>query len=381
MKKKKIVILSASIAVVLIVAIITSILLWPTGENPSSSGKKQQIVVIKKRPVKQDTDTEEQDKSEDVSDEFSNEDFLYDGSDVDASDPVYEVDIEPYTVLPSDKKIGYLMYHHHPGMWDEKFADVYGEEKSFTNYCRVSSIEQAKQVKAAGGMCWIYVTAPYASGSASLEFKYDYEGNLKSQMQAYKDAGVWDAIAGFETEEMTTGISHEQFKKFTKFLRDSYPEKRILACTSPWEIEGATVFGKVIEPMNYEAFAYVTDIGFDMYHTDDYAEHERLLRVMKERLGRKDVRIWFFPCTYKYWQSTSEDYMIKSLDIAYDLLMKEENPGGIYMYTWETYGTDYGLRDLLDPDGNFKYTRLANRIVAIGKEILASDYVYNKPLN
>ena len=134
--------------------------------------------------------------------------------------------------------------------------------------------------------------------------------------------------------------------------------------------------------MDYESFAYVTDIGFDMYWTTDYAKHEAMLNNMKQKLGRKDVRIWFFPCTYKYnnWPEANEDYLIKSLDIAYDLLMKEENPGGIYMYTWRTWDAP-GLDELLDPEGVWGYECLANRIVEIGKEILANDYVYDKPLN
>lgn len=400
MKKKKIVILSAAIAVLLIAVIIVASVLWPTGESTGSSGKKQQIVVIKKKPSSSQAETEDSSEpteddsfyedltgddsfGDDLTDEGSSNDASSDKTDDDTQSEntsSYEVDIEPYEISPVDKKIGYIMYHHHPGMWNARYADIYGEEKTFMNYFRVNTVEQAKQVKEWGGMAWLYVVEPYQRGSTSLEFTESYDANLKAKVQAYKDAGVWDIIAGFETEEITTRITHEQFKKFTKYLRDQWPEKRILACTSPYEIEGRTIGSFVIEPMDYESFAYVTDIGFDMYHTADYAEHEALLKDMKQKLGRKDVRIWFFPCTYKYWDSTSEDYMIKSLDIAYDLLMKEENPGGIYMYTWQTYGSP-GLDNLLDPNGEYKYTRLANRIIEIGKEILANDYVYDKPLN
>ena len=380
-KKQMVKILSLAMSVVL-VAVLSS-----CGGETETVTKKKKKVIIKKVPNSSQTSDTDSVSSDDNT--YSYDDNSSDveapsdePSDDSSSEYVspYEVELKGYKVSATDKKIGLAMYHNSVGDWDALFADTYGKESTFMNYYRVGTIEQAKQVKAANGMCWLYVTEPYKNRD-SLEFSPTYEENFKMRVQAFKDAGVWDVIAGFETEEITTRITHEQFKKFTKFLRDTCPEKRILACTSPYEIQGITLNGFIVEPMDYETFAYVTDIGFDMYHTADYSEHAALLKEMKEKLGRKDVRIWFFPCTYKYWSTTSEDYMIKSLDIAYDLLMKEENPGGIYMYTWRTWGGDYGLEDLLNPNGQQKYTRLAKRIMEIGKEILASDYVYNKSFN
>lgn len=381
------------LSVVLTFAFILSLSACGQEAGTETTTKEQEVIIKKETPSSQasDENISDDEATGEVYNEATGEAVYYSSNDLNAgasdsgkafpeTDSTYEVDLDGVEASPTDKKIGLAMYHNFIGNWDELFADTYGEESTFMNYYRVGSIEEAKQVKAANGMCWLYVVEPYDNRD-TLEFKENYVENFKMQIQAYKDAGVWDVIAGFETEEMTTRITHEQFIKFTKFLRDTCPDKRILSCTSPYEIQGATINGFIIEPMDYETFGYVTDIGFDMYHTVDYAEHKALLEEMKEKLGRKDVRIWFFPCTYKYESGTDEDYMIKSLDIAYDLLLKEENPGGIYMYTWETWGDDYGLKDLLDPEGKQQYTRLAERIVEIGKEILANPFVYDKPFN
>lgn len=378
------------LSVVLTFAFILSLSACGQEAGTETTTKEQEVIIKKETPSSQasDENISDDEATGEVYNEATGEAVYYSSNGLNAgasvsgseADATYEVDLDGVEASPTDKKIGLAMYHNFIGNWDELFADTYGEESTFMNYYRVGSIEEAKQVKAANGMCWLYVVEPYDNRD-TLEFKENYVENFKMQIQAYKDAGVWDVIAGFETEEMTTRITHEQFIKFTKFLRDTCPDKRILSCTSPYEIQGATINGFIIEPMDYETFGYVTDIGFDMYHTVDYAEHKALLEEMKEKLGRKDVRIWFFPCTYKYESGTDEDYMIKSLDIAYDLLLKEENPGGIYMYTWETWGDDYGLKDLLDPEGKQQYTRLAERIVEIGKEILANPFVYDKPFN
>ena len=277
--------------------------------------------------------------------------------------------VEEVAVSPVNNQVAMAMYHSAIGDWDAKLSTAYGNESEFVNYYRVGSMKEADAVKKANGMCWLYVHDPFSDATAT-EFEDGFEESFRKKVQNYKDAGLWDAVAGFETEEMTTRLTHEQFIKLTRFIKEVCPEKRILACTSPYEINGATINGKVIEPLDVEALAYVTDIGFDMYHTNEEQTHRDLLAKMKS-VARSDARIWFFPCTYQYDSNTNEQYMIDSLNLAYKLLNEQENPGGIYLYTWKTYGNHNGLEDLLDPNGNFKYSNLASRIIEIGKEILA----------
>ena len=51
-------------------------------------------------------------------------------------------------------------------------------------------------------MCWLYGSHPFKyPGTDSLEFNDNFEENFEEMIQAYKDAGVWDVIAGFETED------------------------------------------------------------------------------------------------------------------------------------------------------------------------------------
>lgn len=283
--------------------------------------------------------------------------------------------LEDTIVSETNNQVGMAMYHSAIGDWDASYSTTYGAEADFVNYYRVTSMSEAAAVKEANGMCWLYVHDPFADRTAT-EFDEGFEESFKQKVQNYKDAGLWDVIAGFETEEATTRLTQEQFIKMTKFIKEVCPEKRILACTSPYEINGKTLNGGtedeiVIEPLTAEALAYVTDIGYDEYPSNDENYHRELLAKMKA-VAPSDARIWFFPCTYNYYGAKTEEDMLASLNLTYKLLCEQENPGGLYLYTWETFSEGSEALDvLLDPNGDYNYSTLANRIVEIGKDILA----------
>ncbi|MBO5909550.1 MAG: hypothetical protein J6Q67_07355, partial [Clostridia bacterium] len=282
-------------------------------------------------------------------------------------------------VSENDIKVGMALYHSKIGDWDTKYATTYGSESSFINYYRVSSMREADAVKNANGMCWIWVNDGLFFDAETGEWLVSYEEEFKTMVQNYKDAGLWDVIAGFETEEATSRISQEQYIMLTKFISEICPEKRILACTSPWEITGyESEDGTIdIEPLTKEALQYVTDIGYDEYHRTDEEYHRELLAKMKA-VAPDDARIWFFPCTNRlstasHWY-TDEEHMLASLNVTYKLLLEQENPGGLYLYSWDTYieGAE-GLDQLLDPNGEYNFSELGNRIVEIGGEILTGE--------
>ena len=84
--------------------------------------------------------------------------------------------------------------------------------------------------------------------------------------EAYKVAGVWDQLAGYETEEICMAVTQEQYKKLTRFLRDNFPDKRIFSCLSMYEVRGDAPAGFTIAPMSYDTYGYITDIGYDWYN-------------------------------------------------------------------------------------------------------------------
>ena len=201
-----------------------------------------------------------------------------------------------------------------------------------------------------------------------------------------KEAGLWDVVAGFQYDEPMLCVTTEVFEEFSSFMATF--GKRQLAIFSYYEVvEGSNPrscdpeYGKEAHLITPESCKYLTDIGFDWYGSADINEHRTLLNEMKEKIGRSDVRIWFFPCTSKAYADQDEDYMVKHLNMCYDLLKEQENPGGLMLYTWTTYGTQTGLQELLDPNLGYNYKRLAARIVEIGKEINSNPYRYNKSKN
>lgn len=292
----------------------------------------------------------------------------------------YDVDFPESVNSPASKQIGLSIYHYYtPGQWDTLTNGKFGKESDFMNYYYFNNIATAKKVKEIGGVGWIYVRSPFENRE-TLTFKSTWLSDFEATIEAYKFAGLWDVVAGFHTEEICNQITGEQFRVLTKYLKDTCPEKRIFACLSVYEVQGYGPAGVQTAPMSYRDYGYVTDIGFDWYGVKSYDEHKNLLETMKSNIGRKDVRIWFYPCTYG--SNTSENYMIEHLNMCYKLLMEQENPGGLDLYTWQTWDSNSaGLDRLLDPDLTYNYERLAKRIVEIGKEIKANPYRYEKTYN
>ncbi len=362
--------------------------------NDSGTKKKKKVIVkkiIKKEPSSQgdtssgtngDTDAP---TTDDILPGFTFDDSeLENGEDYEEETSPYEVDLNPVTPSETNQKIGMSIYHYAVGEWTESLGDIYGKEETFLNYFRVSSINDLLKVKEMGGMGWALIGNPFPNRTTNT-FKEGWAESLDIRMNAYKAAGVWDAFAGFETEEICMGVTAEQFRILTKYLRDTYPDKRVFAVLSMYEVRGSAPAGFTIAPMSYESYGYVTDIGYDWYSHTDYNQFKEAVELMLTNMGRRNnVRVWFLPSTHVYQagnETGTQQFMIDSLNVLYKLLMELENPGGLYLYTWDTFGND-GLGRLIDPSvyGD-EFRPLAERIVEIGQEILNNPYRYTRPYN
>ena len=374
------------ISIVIIIAMVLSI---------AGCGDDSETKVITKKKVidryhEAESSSDESTSSEDSA-SGSGDDYIStpsggsDSSDDTSSDnsseslPLYEVDLDGKGYSDADARIGMGLYHYYLGDWNETFGDIYGEEMSFMN-TSFGDADSAALAKENNSVVWIGPGDAFDDRN-TLVFKDGFEEQLEMTVQAYKNAGLWDSVAGFHFDEPCLKYTGEQFKVLTKYLAETYPNKRIFPVVSVYEIRDNAPAGTFVGEMSYENYGYVTDIGFDWYGTADIDEHRTLLNEMKEKIGRSDVRIWFFPCTSKIYADQDEDYMIEHLNMCYELLKEQENPGGLMLYTWTTYGTMTGLQELLDPDLGYKYERLAARIVEIGKEINSNPYRYNKSKN
>lgn len=267
-------------------------------------------------------------------------------------------------------EVGLAIYHYRTGDWNA-LRPQDPPEASFLGHCRAGSVEEVSTLRAHGQIAWIYVSRPFEDRSQTA-FKAGWEEELNGRIDALKAAGLWDTVAGFEFEEMCMGLTAEQFMMVTGYIADRYPEKRRFAVLSYYEVvEGSAPSNFTITPMTYETYRYITDIGYDWYSNTDYDRHKELTDRMLRQTGRDDLRVWFFPCTYTTMKTVDESFMLAHLEMCYRLLREQPHPGGLYCYTWKTWSEDsIALDRVLDPAGDYRYERLAARLIAIGREIM-----------
>lgn len=410
----------AIVSIVLSIAIVVGIVLFvlaSCGDNGTTKKKKKRVVIVKKPETTQNDDNSSEEEDDPYNSDFEEEDEYdeYDEDDEedtdgedgeedndgedgeeeeeepeepeDPEDPEEEYPYEVYltgkgglaTANPLNEKIGMSFYHFYQGEWDASLAAAYDvTETEFMNYYRIGGINDLKALKEKNGLGWWLIHSPFADRETTV-MKDGWTESILTTAAAYKAAGVWDQLAGFETEEICMAVTQEQFKIMTRWLRDNFPDKRIFSCLSMYEVRGTAPTGFTIAPMSYDTYGYITDIGYDWYSHLNVQQYRDAVELMLENMGREDnVRVWFFPTNYKFG-NVDEQFCIDHLNIMYDMLLDEtlvKNPGGLYCYTWKSF-SDPGMEELIDPVRSYKWTRLGNEIVKIGKEILANPYRYD----
>ena len=295
--------------------------------------------------------------------------------------PVYDIELEMPTYNPLNEQMGMAIYHFNEGEWDTLLADKFGaKEEEFLTYYRCSDIEGLRNIRKKNGLAWWLISNPFPNRNTTV-FRDGWAENIRITAKAFKDAGVWDVLAGFETEEMCMAVTQEQFKTLTGWLRDNFPDKRIFSCLSMYEVRGTAPAGFTIAPMSYDTYGQVTDIGYDWYSHLDEKQYRDAVELMLKNMDRRlNVRVWFFPTSYMFSSAVDETFVTSHLNIMYKLLLEQPNPGGLYLYTWRTW-SNAGMADLLDPDLNYNWDNWGKRIVEIGKEMRASDYRYVRTFN
>ncbi len=380
-KQKKLIlaIVSAVVAVAIAVGAVLFALSSCDGSSDTVRRKKKKIVIVKKPETTQTDDTSSEESSEE--EEIEVEDTKEEVTEEEQEEEVYpyEVFLDGGSYNPLNEKIGMSFYHFYQGQWDESLAGAYGvKEAEFMNYYRISDIADLKALKEKNGLGWYLIHNPFPDRNTTVP-RDGWAENLKATMAAYKAAGVWEQLAGFETEEICMSVTQEQYKVITRFLRDNFPDKRIFSCLSMYEVRGTAPSGFTIAPMSYDTYAYITDIGYDWYSHLNVQQYRDAVELMLSNMGRRNnVRVWFFPTTYGFG-GVDEQFCIDHINIMYDMLMDKtlvKNPGGLYCYTWRSF-SEPGINELVDPGLQYKWTRLGNEIIKIGKEIVNNPYRYD----
>ena len=232
-----------------------------------------------------------------------------------------------------------------------------------------TTIYAAKKLREQNCQLWL------ATASTGIYFSYkeslsDYMKRIDNFVSKLKYNGVWDSFVGFSYDEPLLKRNHtnQDLYDMTKALYEAYG-KRNFVCFSGQEVAGAK--GNWNDPegtLILESFAteYISDVGFDSYGYDfrrpsSPAMEKRFETIsetmpgvhdaesyfkyfygmLKDRMINKDAKIWYFPCMYEVntWGGfkSDEDYCLGHLNGFKDILLKEENPGGLMGYTFKSW--------------------------------------------
>lgn len=294
----------------------------------------------------------------------------------------YEVELHGKVPTPLSDKIAIAFYHYKPGNWTAQFADKYGKEGDIVSCCSVANIDDAKLCKEYGLGGWIVPSKSDTSfvDRTTTELTETWKDTIVSTAEAYKAMGLWDVIEGFHFDEPLGYINGEQFRAMTKFLAETFPDKRIYPVFSYYELVGYSP-SRIFPKVDYYNCGYVTDVGYDEYDMQTIEALRERFGQLASQIGRKDVRYWVYPATFRWFESTTEDFCLKSLDSHFEMLKEFENPGGMHMYSWKTYTTRTGFSELTDPVLDWKWDRMFNRVLEISKEIKAMKYTYKNTKN
>ena len=266
--------------------------------------------------------------------------------------------------------------------WDSKYGATYGYAEDLFNYAGAANIETMRVTDAAGSVGWIKLTDPFADNTTT-EMTESALTQLDRRIEGYKKVGLWDSIVGFCSEEirLQNNMSDEQYKIFTKYLSEKYPGKRIMAVLSIEEVIGSEAYdpdnGRTITPANYDTYQYTTDIAYDIYTSIDKEKYQGYNETLKTNLAGLDYKMWYMPKTF-WWNKAeydTEEFMLNHLNLLYELLQEETNPGGLWCYGWNSYLDENGEGQVGLGDITTKgdYSNLLARIAEIAKEIRAKN--------
>ncbi len=212
--------------------------------------------------------------------------------------------------------------------------------------------------------------------SVKCELKEGWEKIIDEKLAFLRSLDCDEAIAGFYIDEpLLNGISLDDFERATGYLAKSWKGKRIFCCFSIAGVAPDIWTTGNIQPITPKAGQYLTDIAFDMYHKFD-EKYAYIAEQMKERMGnRKDVRIWYVPCTMNYRGDKDEQHCLEHLHGCYELLKKEENPGGLMCFTYYTFPAEVEALGNIGLDhlqgkyaGDANWQKLFGEILSIGRE-------------
>ncbi len=196
-----------------------------------------------------------------------------------------------------------------------------------------------------------------------------------------KDTGCWDSVLGWYLDEP---IDHEAILTLSKYAYEKY-KKRFFICyfaasmAPEYQVLGSYDTVGISE----RTTKYITDIAYDLYWdvTSEREVYEYVNRSMHKRLGKNNPKIWYIPYI-AVWGKDLEDTLenqqntnliqLAHLELMYEFLKQEKNPGGIMCYAYNIDNTSfedqYGWKEA-NKLSQGVFDTLFRRSVEIGREI------------
>ena len=222
---------------------------------------------------------------------------------------------------------------------------------------------------------WIGASA-YHSDRQTID---NYISNMEKNVNRIIAAGQWDNFLGFWWDEpvWAHGQKNDDLYTMTKTLYEKWGKRNYIVFAVGAFLDGYEDECDTIAPAYT---TYITDAGWDNYGHDvgdeavaaqrkdpdkykkqnekygtnirDAREYYRWTQSVFASKFTNGAKMWFYPCTYMRATSTTEKYCLDHLNFFNQLLMEQENPGGLTLYTYPNWSTA-GLESFL-PITNLK---------------------------
>lgn len=233
------------------------------------------------------------------------------------------------------------------------------------------------KVKEVGGMTWLGIAETAFLFTQPAQLIENWKQNLQTMMDTIEQEGLMDSVLGFYFDEpMLCGIKKPEFRDVTRYLRERWPELRVMTVFAVNAISPDVWSSGNDQLLDHDTTQYLTDAGYDMYGSvagDAINTYRKVNADLKTRLGRDDVRIWYVPCIMSYHGSTDQKYAIDHLEAMFSFLREEKNPGGLMCYAYDISNRDgignIGFRELREREKN-PWTTLEDWLLYVGSETI-----------
>ncbi len=210
----------------------------------------------------------------------------------------------------------------------------------------------------------------------SLHLKEDYQeiwADYQAQMQPYIDDGT--IYAFYWDEPRWNGISREDFRTLTSYVREQVPTVGTMACMTAMDI-GIGNYGGVGECED-DYMEYCTDVMFDTYSDWDDSQRRLYLEMLKEK-SPDDAWIWGCP---KGFENEPEikgtKPMVDHIKGQYTEAIQDERYRGIISFTYangiEEGDWGYGLVDFFDDQSDYYDKDLRDLYIDIGCTVIGKE--------